>query len=204
MVTGNDLAWTAQKVLAATFLLSGVAKVRDAAGAVEGALEYRLLPERLVRLLAPMLPAAEIALGIVLVTGVATRGASIASAALVAIFTVAVSVNLRRGRLIACHCFGASSRERIGRSTLLRLAVLGVAAAVLATFTAGAPQAKVAPSAPATTLLSIVVAVTLLLALLGPGALLADDVAAVRRARNRHRHLAPDPFENASLDVVAF
>ena len=189
-------------VLAATFLLSGVAKVRDAAGAVEGALEYRLLPEQLVRLLAPMLPAAEIALGIVLLTGVASRGAAVASAALVAIFTVAVGVNLRRGRRIACHCFGASSRERIGRSTLLRLAVIGVAAAVLATFTAGAPRVQVAPSAPVTTLLSIVAAVTLLLALLGPGGLLVADVAAVRRASNHHRHLVPEPFENASLDVV--
>jgi len=39
-------------------------------------------------------------------------------------FLIAVSINLRRGRDMDCHCFGDALSDRIGRSTVVRLVLV--------------------------------------------------------------------------------
>jgi hypothetical protein len=55
-----DVAWIARMMLGLTFLASGVAKVRDIDGVVVGVLRYEIGPPRVMRRLAPLLPAAEL------------------------------------------------------------------------------------------------------------------------------------------------
>jgi len=74
---------------------------------------YQLLPFSLVRPVASWLPRLELAVGVALLSGFATRvAASVAASALFG-FCAAVSVNLRRGRTIDCGCFGGSAPRQI-------------------------------------------------------------------------------------------
>jgi hypothetical protein len=169
-------------VLGFTFLLSGVSKGRDLSGTVGGVLEYQILPDSIARRLAPLLPAAEIALAALLISGVAVGVAAVGSIVLLAAFSTAVAVNLSRGRAVPCHCFGAMSRERIGSATMIRLGCLASAALLLvwiaaATTSPPGPEPTAAPA----NLLSIVLSVCVLLALLGPATVVAERVVAVRR-----------------------
>src|SRR5687767_11565090 len=106
-----------QAVLAATFALSTVAKVRDR----EGYKAFRKsLPATLgiaARFSAPMaagVVAAEVVAAVLLVLGVAQPGLVVAgflvAAALMAVFTAAIGLMLARGVTEPCHCFGASAR----------------------------------------------------------------------------------------------
>jgi len=115
--------------LAALWLHAGIAKLRDLAR-LEGVIaDYRLLPEALVRPASLALPAAELAVAAGLVAWPERGAAAIASAALLALYAVAVAVNLRRGRrAIDCGCGDAPRpihRWLVGRNAVL--AVLSLA-----------------------------------------------------------------------------
>ena len=187
LIPANELAWLARMVVGVTFLISGTAKLRDMDGLTLGALRYHVLPSRIVRPLAPLLPVAELVLAAMLLTGVAVRAAGVGSALLVLVFAWAVVTNLRRGRSIPCHCFGASAHERIGAATLARLAVLGIAAVLAAII--GPASGTLLPPGTETglALLSAVASVTVLMALLGPGDIVVRDVGAARQAARWRR-----------------
>lgn len=92
--------------LAAVWLVSGAIKVADPTQTVVAVRAYQLLPEELVRPVAVVMPMFEIALGLLLLIGLAVRATAIASAAmLVVLIAVIVSV-WARGLSIDCGCFG--------------------------------------------------------------------------------------------------
>jgi hypothetical protein len=87
---------------------------------------YRILPEALVRPVAYGLPAVEgaIALGLLIepTRTLAAGGAVI----LPLVFSLAIAVNLLRGRVeIDCGCFASALKQRISWSLVARNAVLG-------------------------------------------------------------------------------
>jgi uncharacterized membrane protein YphA (DoxX/SURF4 family) len=125
-------------MLATLFLSAGLAKLSRRAEFERAVAGYELLPARLVRPVARGLGPAELAAGILLALGLATMVTAALVATLLAIFAAAVAVNLARGRDIDCGCFGVVAERRIGRSTLLRNAVL-VASAILVAAVAPAP-----------------------------------------------------------------
>ena len=93
---------------------------------------YQLLPVWLVAPVAAWLPRFELLIAAVLLTGVAiTITATVAGLALLA-FSVAVGVNLARGRSIECGCFGGASPRRITWRLVLRDVVLVAAAFAVA------------------------------------------------------------------------
>jgi uncharacterized membrane protein YphA (DoxX/SURF4 family) len=91
---------------------------------------YRLLPEWAVLAIARTLPWVELGIGILLVVGLALRYASIASAAILAVFFGAMTSAYVRGLGIDCGCFGPG--DALSWRTLLRDGALLTAAVVLA------------------------------------------------------------------------
>jgi hypothetical protein len=84
---------------------------------------YRLLPDALSRVIAWLLPPAEVFLAVALLCG--APGSELAAAALLSVFGAAMAINLWRGRThIDCGCFDATLRQPLRWSLVLRNAVL--------------------------------------------------------------------------------
>jgi hypothetical protein len=119
--------------LGVVFLSASIPKLFAAREFRRALTNYRLLPVWLVAPVATWLPRFELVIAAALLGGVAmTITAAIAGFALLA-FSVAVGVNLARGRIIECGCFGGPSPRRITWRLALRDAVLAAAALALAT-----------------------------------------------------------------------
>ncbi len=100
--------FVARFVLAGVFVRAGAAKVRNLDDLELATRNYRLMPPGLVRPVARGLPFAEIGGGLLLTVGLFSGVVSITLAALLAVFAVAVAVNLLRGRSFDCGCAGAA------------------------------------------------------------------------------------------------
>lgn len=99
----------------AFFLASAAAKVVGGSVAVANAIaRYRLLPARLVRAAAHVLPATEVSVGF----GVLLELTALPAVAIGIVFLVGASLaavrNLARGRRFPCGCFGDFGDRRIG------------------------------------------------------------------------------------------
>ena len=123
----------AAALLAIVFLGGAWQKLRDLA-ALAGAVEqYRLLPDAWAAGAARTLLAAEFAAGLLLLP-LPTRGAgALLAALLLAAVTLAVAINLLRGRrAIDCGCGGAEGGQHLSWGLVLRNALLGLAAVLAA------------------------------------------------------------------------
>jgi peroxiredoxin len=127
-----------QLVLAAVFVVAGLAKARDRAG-TRAAVERFGVPQALAGTTALALPVVELAIAIALFPAATARFAAAAALVLLVAFSIAIARLLIRGEAVACRCFGSLSEAPMSGWTLARNAVLAVLAAV-ATFgpTAGA------------------------------------------------------------------
>lgn len=137
-------------VLGAVFVAAGALKLPDPAGSVRAVRAYQLFPEALVPALGYGLPVLEVAVGLLLVLGVAVRLGAVVSAVLLLLFMVGVGSAWARGLTIDCGCFGgggpvAAGATRYG-SEMLRDTALLLVAAGLALW----PASRLALSAPAT------------------------------------------------------
>lgn len=129
-MTVGALGLVAALALAAVFTAAGIAKLADRAGTRKAVREFGA-PERLVAVLAPALPAAEIAVAILLLP-VATREVGAAGAlGLLGVFSAAIALSLVRGRTPDCHCFGQLHSAPASWKTLVRNGLLGAVAAGL-------------------------------------------------------------------------
>ena len=120
----------ARLVLAAVFLLAGVAKLADPRGASKAFAEFGLAKAP-AALLALVLPVIEMGVAVALIPAQSAWYGAWAALALFGIFIAAITINLIRGRKPDCHCFGQLHSAPVGRSTLIRNAVLGAIAAWL-------------------------------------------------------------------------
>ena len=119
--------------LGAVCLLAGLEKARAPREFFEGVRQYRLVPSRFAPAVGGGLIAAELGLGILLVSGLVPALAAVGAIALFAVFAAALAVSLARSNRAPCHCFGASDIETISPLALVRALVLtGLAVAVLA------------------------------------------------------------------------
>jgi thiol-disulfide isomerase/thioredoxin len=124
------LLLTIRILLAAVLVAAGMAKLLDRAG-TEFALEEFSVPERFVPWAATLLPAAELgAAGGLLIDPLVRAGAG-AALVLLLVFAGGILRALRAGRTPDCHCFGQLHSEPAGARTLLRNAVLALAAATV-------------------------------------------------------------------------
>jgi uncharacterized membrane protein YphA (DoxX/SURF4 family) len=93
-------------VPAVLLLWAGLAKAFDHQGAILAVDAYDVLPDGAVRVVAAALPWVEIVVGLLLVLGLFTRGAGVATAVLATVFLAAMGQAKARGLEIDCGCFG--------------------------------------------------------------------------------------------------
>ena len=110
------LATAARLLLGAVLVVAGALKMPDPAAAVRAVRAYQLLPEGLVGPIAFGLPVLEIAIGLALLAGVFVRTAALATAVLMAVFSLAVGSAWARGLQIDCGCFGGGGQVAAGRT----------------------------------------------------------------------------------------
>jgi uncharacterized membrane protein YphA (DoxX/SURF4 family) len=106
----------ARLVLGGVFLVAGGLKVIDPQSSVAAVRAYRLLPSSLVTIVGWGLPFAEIALGVLLLAGIATCLVAVASAVLLLVFIAAVTSAAARGLSIDCGCFGGGGDVAPGQA----------------------------------------------------------------------------------------
>ncbi len=88
----------------------------DPQSSVAAVRAYRLLPSSVATIVGWGLPFAEIALGVLLLAGIATRLVAVASAVLLLIFIAAVTSAAARGLSIDCGCFGGGGDVAPGQA----------------------------------------------------------------------------------------
>jgi len=117
-------------VLAGVFLYAAWTKLREPWTLFAISIDaYGVLPEWGVLTVARVLPWLELALGLVLLTGLWLRQTSIFAAALLAIFLSVMIVAYAKGLQIDCGCFGPG--DTLSMKTLLRDASLVAMAGAL-------------------------------------------------------------------------
>jgi thiol-disulfide isomerase/thioredoxin len=124
------LLLVARLVLAAVFLVAGLAKLVDRGSLVRSVGEFGV-PKLLVAPLALALPPVELAVAVALVPVATAWWGAVAALGLLVVFLAALGVNLARGRRPACHCFGQIASGPIGWQTVARNLALAALAGLL-------------------------------------------------------------------------
>ncbi|GEO84120.1 MULTISPECIES: MauE/DoxX family redox-associated membrane protein [Alphaproteobacteria] len=134
-----ESSFTAMAAAAATtftvlvFLRAAWHKVADFGTFSGYVADYRLLPEALVELAAKALAVVEFLAVALLVYPATVRAGAVLSVALLALYGLAMAVNIARGRTrIECGCGGAA--QRLSQALLLRNALLAAIALLPAVF----------------------------------------------------------------------
>lgn len=118
-------------LLAGVFLFAAYTKLRQPWLVFAMSIDsYNLLPEWAVLATARVLPWAELVLGILLLTGIWLRYASIAATVILSIFFAAILRSYIKGMTIDCGCFGVG--EALSAKTVLRDGAL-IASSILLT-----------------------------------------------------------------------
>jgi hypothetical protein len=159
------------------FLVAGLSKLRAPREFIQAVAEYRILPR-----MAPVVGAAvigsELFVCAALVFGQLLAVASLVALGWLVVFAVVTGVNLRRGRLIPCHCFGGGG-ELIGGRTLGRIALIGAGVVLVAVARLMANVPPPAVMGPAEFIATA--ALTVFVALAGAWLLRAGELRAVAR-----------------------
>ena len=102
--------------LAAVWLVAGAAKVGDLAASGRAVNAYDVMPYEVAKVVGAALPFVEIALGVLLLIGLATRVVAGISAALLLVFIAGIASAWARGLSIDCGCFGSGGELTAGQS----------------------------------------------------------------------------------------
>jgi uncharacterized membrane protein YphA (DoxX/SURF4 family) len=115
-----------QFVLAAFFVVAGLAKIADPPGFAHEIHNYGLVPGPLVNAMALVLPWLEVITGVALFLGLARRSAARILGILLLVFIAALGINLARGKPVDCGCFGVSTVQRTDADRLreMKLVIL--------------------------------------------------------------------------------
>lgn len=115
------------------FAGAAISKLRHAEEFFGVVRNFRLIPERLARPVATLLPLAELAVAAGLAVPAVAPFAAGTAGVLLAIFGVAIAINVLRGRTaIDCGCFRNGMKQPLSWLLVARNAVLAAAAAGLA------------------------------------------------------------------------
>jgi uncharacterized membrane protein YphA (DoxX/SURF4 family) len=93
--------------LGVVWIIAGALKVGDLAASGRAVVAYRLFPPSVANALGSVLPFLEIALGALLILGLATRLSAIVSAVLLVAYIIGIASVWARGLRIDCGCFGS-------------------------------------------------------------------------------------------------
>ena len=118
--------------LGGLLVLAAITKLTDRAAFQAAVAEYQLLPHALERPFAAALPAVELMLGALLLAGLGTAIAAWVAVPVFLSFSIAIGVNMARGRELDYHCFGSVQSEPIGWPSLIRSSALVIASLIVA------------------------------------------------------------------------
>ena len=113
--------------LSVIFGVAGVTKLLDLRGTREAVKNFGA-PEPLVPSLSILLPIVELAIAAGLLFVATTPASAFAAVLVLALFIVAISVNLAQGRKHDCHCFGQIYSRPLGWPTLVRNLIFALGA----------------------------------------------------------------------------
>ncbi|MFU8876276.1 MauE/DoxX family redox-associated membrane protein [Micromonospora sp. SL4-19] len=102
--------------LAAVWLFAGGAKVGDLAASGRAVNAYQVMPYDLATVIGAALPFVELALGVLLLVGLATRLMAGVSTALLVVFIAGIASAWARGLAIDCGCFGSGGQLAAGQA----------------------------------------------------------------------------------------
>ncbi len=122
-IYGNRPLSVLRIVMGLLFIYSGFFKALDPVAFGRVIELYRISPSALIPYAAIVLPYLELLIGIFLVAGLKIRAASFLSMGLMAVFTVAISINVVRGASFECGCFEThrfGMSEKIGFPLIVR------------------------------------------------------------------------------------
>ncbi len=126
-----EIGLTVQLALGVVFLLSATGKLRDPAGFARGLADYQILPGSIAYAVGILVIVFESGVAIAHLTGRLLVVAVPLGCGMFASFTVAVSVNLARGRALPCYCFSGRGGETISGRTLTWLLLVMACEVVL-------------------------------------------------------------------------
>src|SRR5690242_4644723 len=102
--------------LAAVFLVAGALKVTDLAASGRAVNAYRLMPFSVAEVVGAVQPFLEIALGLLLLIGLAVRFSAAVAAVLLVLFMAGIVSAWARGLQIDCGCFSRGGELSGGRT----------------------------------------------------------------------------------------
>ncbi|MEU4788407.1 MauE/DoxX family redox-associated membrane protein [Micromonospora tulbaghiae] len=102
--------------LAAVWLIAGGTKVGDLAASGRAVNAYQVMPYDVATVIGAALPFVELALGVLLLAGLATRLSAGVSAALLVVFIAGIASAWARGLAIDCGCFGSGGQLAAGQT----------------------------------------------------------------------------------------
>jgi peroxiredoxin/uncharacterized membrane protein YphA (DoxX/SURF4 family) len=123
-------------VLAAVFLLAGVAKLLDLKGSRRAVRDFGV-PARAAGIVGTALPLLELAAAVALVFRPSARWGAAAALVLLLAFVGGIARALARGEQPDCHCFGQVHSAPASGMTLARNVALGAFAAVVVAYGSG-------------------------------------------------------------------
>jgi putative oxidoreductase len=101
-----------QLALGAIFVIAAIPKIADPPSFAHMIYNYRLVPASLINLSALVMPWVELLAGLALILGVWKAAARNVTGILLAIFIIAISINLIRDNAIDCGCFNVADRGK--------------------------------------------------------------------------------------------
>src|SRR5205085_2967374 len=123
----------ARLLLAAVFLVAGLAKLADLAGSQQALRDFGV-PARLANPFGVLLPLAELAVAVALLFPATAWWGAVGALALLLLFVGGIGYNLAHGRQPDCHCFGQLHSAPAGWPTLIRNLVLAAVAGIVVIF----------------------------------------------------------------------
>lgn len=120
-----------QIALGLFFVIAALPKLGDPPSFAHMVYNYRIVPGALINLMALTMPWVELLSGLALILGIWKDAARTLIALLLAVFIVAISINLMRNNAIDCGCFdvsaaGKSHEERIADMHFVVIRDLGM------------------------------------------------------------------------------
>jgi uncharacterized membrane protein YphA (DoxX/SURF4 family) len=101
-----------QLALGAIFIIAAIPKIADPPSFAHMIYNYRLVPAPLINLSALVMPWVELLAGLALILGVWKAAARNLIGILLAVFIIAIGINLARGNAIDCGCFNVADRGK--------------------------------------------------------------------------------------------
>lgn len=112
LLTHPWLTIRVQIALGAIFVIAALPKIADPPSFAHMIYNYRLVPSSLINLSALVMPWVELLAGLALILGTWKTAARNVVAILLAVFIIAISINLFRDNAIDCGCFNVSDRGK--------------------------------------------------------------------------------------------